>query len=453
MSNFNAQQGDNSLNNQIAEVIRRLEALEEKRRAFDDELNAHANQRVQYQLLGTICTSLDRLAEMGASDLFWGGESAPEKQLQRVRENVAEFERKIGAIDGARNAVQTEIDQEEVTLQLLNEELAEQEREAERKAQEFAIEREGVELPYRSYLMPWTKQGEDEKRYRKIMFAVLSVVFVFGGIFTLLKKPPEAKQEVVLDEKVAALVVKKKEPPKPPEKKPEQPQPPSDAKTAANATPAEVNQAHAAVQNKGLLKEGGTFSDILGGADDSNLGSNARVSNAGKVASNDGGTHRSVIGSTAAGGSGGINTAGISSQGTGGGGGGKSITGGGVAVARVESSTAAGVARDKRPGGGGNAARSDEDIQIVFDRYKGQLYRMYQRELRNDPTLQGKLTVRLTIEPDGHVSACTVLSTTLASPGLVKDIVARILSFNFGAKSGIPAVTLRYGPIDFLPSS
>lgn len=455
MSNFTEQQSDISLKEQIAGLNRKLDGLEARRRALDDELETYASQRVQYHLLGTICTSLDKLAELGASGLFWGGELAgvsPDRQLQRVREAVAEFEKKIGAIESVRDGVQAEIDEQEVALQLLNEELRELEAEAERKAQEFAVEREGVELPYRAYLMPWSKERDDERRYRKIMSIALVFVFLLTTIVEVLKKPPEKKQEIVLDEKIAELVVKKKAPPKPPEPKKEEQA--AQAQTSpANATAAQVSEAHAAVQNKGMLAMKGAFSDMLGGSDDAKLGADAHVSNSGKVAVGDGAPRRSIIGSQATGGgSGGINTAGISGQGVGGGGGGKSITGGGVQIARVESTAAAGTAKDKPLSSGAGPSRTDEDIQIVFDRYKAQLYRIYNRELRNDPTLRGKMVLRITIAPDGHVAGCVVKSTDLASPTLSQEIVAKVMTFNFGAKPGVPTITIVY-PIDFLPAS
>lgn len=456
MSNFNEQQGEFSLKNQIAEVNRKLDALEEKRRALDDELNTHSNQRVQYQLLGTICTSLDKLEAMGASGLFWGGELAgisPDKQLQRVREAVVDFEKKISAIESVRDGVQADIDEEEVALQLLNAELAELEEEAEKKAHELVVDREGVELAYRSYLMPWSKHAEDERRHRKIMAIALFLVILLMITMELLKRPPEKKQEIVLDEKIAALVVKKKPEPKPVEKKPEQPSEAKNASTDAKQAPTDAQQARAAVQSKGVLALKSGFSDLLGGSsDDAKLGSDAHVSNSGKVAAGDA-PQRSVIGSQAVGGgSGGISTAGLSRSGVGGGGGGQSITGGGVKLARVESATGAGVAEDRPLSKGSGPSRTDEEVQIVFDRYKAALYRIYNRELRNDPTLRGKMVLRITIEPDGRVSACSVKSTDMASPALSKDIVDRVLNFNFGPKAGVPALTILY-PIDFLPAT
>ena len=88
----------------------------------------------------------------------------------------------------------------------------------------------------------------------------------------------------------------------------------------------------------------------------------------------------------------------------------------------------------------------------MFDRYKAALYRIYNRELRKNPTLQGKVVIRLTIEPDGAVSACNMESSDIDSPALEQKIVARVLKFNFGTKEGVPAVTILY-PIDFLPAS
>jgi hypothetical protein len=87
----------------------------------------------------------------------------------------------------------------------------------------------------------------------------------------------------------------------------------------------------------------------------------------------------------------------------------------------------------------------------VFDRYKASLYRLYNRELRNDPTLQGKMVLRLTIEPDGSVSACALHATDMEAPELVTQIVERVRAFDFGAKE-VPAITIVY-PIDFLPAA
>src|SRR5690606_27176738 len=106
----------------------------------------------------------------------------------------------------------------------------------------------------------------------------------------------------------------------------------------------------------------------------------------------------------------------------------------------------------KGTGSGASAGRTAEERQIVFDRHQAALYRLYNRELRQDPTLRGQLVLRLTIQPDGSVSFCEVKSTDMKAPQLAAQVVERVKTFDFGAKPGIPAVTIVY-PIDFLPAT
>ena len=181
---------------------------------------------------------------------------------------------------------------------------------------------------------------------------------------------------------------------------------------------------------------------------------------------------RSLLASSTPGSSGGINLASLNrSVGGGGGGGGGGGNGGGgkggsgtggaggsggmpgVAVGRATSAIAAigGSDRPKARGGPG-PARTDEEIQIVFDRYKSSFYRLYNRELRNNPALKGQMVLRLTIEPDGSVSMCALQSSDMNSPDLAAQVVSRVRSMNFGAKEGVQAVTIAY-PIDFLPAA
>ena len=114
---------------------------------------------------------------------------------------------------------------------------------------------------------------------------------------------------------------------------------------------------------------------------------------------------------------------------------------------------------DRRPGGkdarplssGARPSRTDEEIQILFDRYKAALYRIYNTELRKDPTLRGKMVLRISIEPSGVVSACSVESCNMDAPDFSAQIVARVKKFNFGPKDGVPKTSILY-PIDFLPA-
>ncbi len=442
-------QREQALQSQISRVNEKIAGLEKKLATLDEEIASHSKQRQQYKLLGDICSSLDQLSEMGESDLFWGSEATgydPEKQLQRVRSVVSEFEQKISVIEQSRKALQAEIRQESDTIFDLNEQLADLAEVAEQIKNEYVLERESNDLPYYPMVLPWTTQGEDEKRFRKILLIIMLITILLGWVVPLLKRPVDKTIEAVVPERIAQLVKKKQEP-KPVEQKPLEKTDKKDEKVPSK-TPAETKKAREVAETKGVLAFKNNFADLIEDSSSSKLGADARITNSGKAAAGLA-PQRSMI-TAATGGSGGINTSSLSRQGTGGGG--NSITGAGMNFARVESATGAGVADDRPLSKGAGPSRTDEEIQIVFDRYKAALYRIYNRELRNDPSLRGKMVLRITIQPDGRVSACSVKSTDLNSAALSADIVDRVLKFNFGPKEGVPALTILY-PIDFLPAS
>jgi periplasmic protein TonB len=176
---------------------------------------------------------------------------------------------------------------------------------------------------------------------------------------------------------------------------------------------------------------------------------------------------RSLLTSNATGGSGGINTAGFSRdtgggglagrattlvEGAAGGGGGGGAGGGGT---RGKAGDAA-AGKGANPGGAvqrgtsGKASRSLEEIRIVFDRNKGSIYAIYNRALREDPALQGKVVLELKIAPSGAVTDCRILSSELKSPELEAKLLARIRQFDFGARE-VDQMIATY-PLDFLPS-
>ncbi len=170
-----------------------------------------------------------------------------------------------------------------------------------------------------------------------------------------------------------------------------------------------------------------------------------------------GGINLASLNRSVGGGGGGGGGGGSGRGGMGGGGGtgrGGAGGGGGIGIGRATSPITGmrpGGDRPKAHGGPG-ASRTDEEIQIVFDRHKASFYRLYNRELRNNPTLQGQMVLRLTIEPDGSVSMCVLQSTDMNAPNLVAQVVNRVRTINFGAKEGVQAVTIVY-PIDFLPAT
>ena len=146
-------------------------------------------------------------------------------------------------------------------------------------------------------------------------------------------------------------------------------------------------------------------------------------------------------------GSGGINTAEFSRN-----------TGGGGLVARettqvespVEGFGPAGGAA-QRSGESTRGSRSREEIEVVFDRNKGAIFALYNRALRVNPALEGKLVLRLTIAPDGRVTFGEVVSSELGDPDLEQKLVQRVLLFQFEARDDVEAITTTK-PIDFFPA-
>ena len=111
--------------------------------------------------------------------------------------------------------------------------------------------------------------------------------------------------------------------------------------------------------------------------------------------------------------------------------------------------------RNQQPtqGAGGqdpSSGRSLEDVQVVFDRAKGAFYSMYNRALRRNPALRGKVVIRLTIAPGGQVTDASIVSSELGDAELEQKIINRVRLLQFGAKS-VPEATFEY-PIFFEPS-
>ena len=94
--------------------------------------------------------------------------------------------------------------------------------------------------------------------------------------------------------------------------------------------------------------------------------------------------------------------------------------------------------------------RSEQEIQEILDRNKGAMYTLYNRELRKDTSLQGKLVMSITIATTGKVTRCVILSSELDAASLEQQLIALIKRIDFGSKPGAPAVTTRI-PIEFFP--
>jgi hypothetical protein len=197
--------------------------------------------------------------------------------------------------------------------------------------------------------------------------------------------------------------------------------------------------------SKGILAFREQFSDLAESLPGARLGSAARIRNSGDATP--GRPTRSLVTAMGSESSGGIDVGSLSRNV---GGGGNGIEG--VQIARATSTIGGGGASDRPLSDGPGPGRTDEEIQIIFDRHKAGLYRLYNRELRRNPTLRGQMVLRIRIEPDGSVSLCELQSTDMEAPNLVTQVLGRVKAFDFGAKEGVATLTILY-PIDFLPAT
>lgn len=476
------------LNTQIGQIKGKLEALEDDLRVVEADLETFSSERMRFNALREVCNALDRLGELGAGELFW--EDAPEVgdaagHVQRLRDRVASFEGEIQDVLQKQEALKEQINKQLDELDYLYEEVAEAYGREERRQEEFVIEREVSPTPNRLPVMPWTNDGESEKRFYRALLVAMFWSLLFGSLIPLVNLPIPDHSNIVakIPERLAMLV--KKEAPKPEpvpertrkEKKTKPAEEKSEHRAKRQATKKAVKphgrpgrEQHKAgppgggtqlarekAESSGVLAFKSSFKDLMKETPVAKLGTEAHLRKKAEYAAGQARAHRSLVAMEAkSGASGGISNFGVSRNlGSGGGGsGGNGIADriGGVAFTRVKSSVE-GLKGEARPlSNGPGPGRTDEEIQIVFDRYKATLYRIYNRELRKNPTLRGKMLLRIAIEPDGRVSLCKVESTDLASPELVAKVVARVKRFNFGPKAGVPETIILY-PIDFLPAT
>jgi hypothetical protein len=484
------------LNTQIEQVEKKREALESELRVVEAEINKFSADRQRFDTLQDVCNALDKLSELKADELFWEGIPGAKDaagHVEQVRSRVAHFEGEISGILEKQASYQEQINQCLDELQILDEEVRDVYDREERRKEEFVVEREISSVPYHAMIMPWTKEAESESRFRRAILVALILCFVFGAPIPLIKIPIPDRSDIVAEipKRLVQLVkedlpkpapVKKpvpkqvqeepkqaKEKPKPtpdkqhkPDNKPKGGGPEKEKTKLASAKGGGAAAARKTANHVGVLKFKDAFKGLMNETPVAKLGTEARLSNKSFRVKGQAVAQRSLVAMQGKGGSsGGISNFGVSRNiGNGnvgrlGGGGGSGIgdgSGSGVGFVRVESAIA-NLEESSRPTSDGLAAgRTDEEIQIVFDRYKAALYRIYNRELRKDPTLRGKILMRISIEPNGSVSMCKVESTDLASPELVANIVERIKRFNFGPKEDVPKITILY-PIDFLPAA
>jgi TonB family protein len=295
--------------------------------------------------------------------------------------------------------------------------------------------------------LPWATSHEEDRRFRRILLQTLLISLVVGTVTPYVRIPqPDAGIAEELPPRRVRLLGEQQAPaPQPP---PVQTVPAVTAPSAPQTVPerppaAPVVTPRQKAASSGIL----TMSDELarlrdkaprtGTAsvqDDTVSQGHAETANSSALTANvirgsngiDGGVaHQSVLGA------GGLPGREKSRQG---------------ADGREGRAVTSGRASAPSPG----VVRSQEEIQEILDRNKGAMYALYNRELRKDATLQGKVVMSITIAPAGNVTRCVILSSGLGSASLEQQLVALIKRIDFGNKPDVPVVTTKI-PIEFFP--
>jgi TonB family protein len=305
---------------------------------------------------------------------------------------------------------------------------------------------------YREYELPWTSGSGQEQKFRRLLGGVVIAVTVIGLVWPFLPTPEVAPYEIEeIPPRIAQLLLEQQPPPPPPvqvpepEPEPEVPEQVVEKEPEPEPEPEPVDTAELAREQAqaALMPFAEDLSELVDKdlvdslADDRPL-----TASVGEAERNE----RSMITSKVGTASGGINTAGLSRNTGGTGIAGRSTTKVTSPVAGLGQS--AGGAQ--RTGTSGKASRSREEIELVFDRNKGAIFALYNRALRQDPSLEGKLVLRLTISPSGEVTLCEVVSSELGDDELERKLVQRVKLFRFEAKDVEPITTTK--PIDFFPA-
>lgn len=318
-----------------------------------------------------------------------------------------------------------------------------------------------MDLPfYREYDLPWTADSDQERKFQRLTGSILIGVLVLSLVWPFIPTPePDPYEVIEIPPRIVELMLEEEPlPPPPPEPEPEpeeeepqpeeepeqvveevepEPEPIPEPEPEVDRTEQAIEEAQAAMMPFAEDLADLVDKDLLDSVDDTDL-----TESVGEAERNE----RSMITSKAGTASGGINTASLSRNTGGTGIAGRNTTKIASPVAGL--SDQAGGAR--RTGTSGKASRSREEIELVFDKNKGAIFALYNRALRVDPSLEGKLVLRLTIAPDGSVTFCEVVSSELDNPELERKLVSRVKLFRFEAKDVEPITTTK--PIDFFPA-
>ena len=298
---------------------------------------------------------------------------------------------------------------------------------------------------YNDPVLPWTDTRNDE-RFSRILKWMLLTFIIIGLIIPWLPSPEAEKRQLKqISPRLAKLITKKRQQ-KPKEIKAK----PIKKKAVEKKVKKEVKKkiepkkqakAKEKAQQSGLLAMSNEIQNLSDLFDTSSLNSKKPLTNSYNKSTQT--KNSSVLSTRAKSGSGGIDTSKLSRS--------TGSTGlSGRKSSNVSSNIGTGATNIPRRTSAGQNARAIEELNYIFDKYKGALQNIYQRALRKDPSLQGKVVFELTINAAGNVTQCKIVSSELGLKSLERRLIAKVKSFRFEAKN-VAVVTVTM-PIDFLPS-
>jgi outer membrane biosynthesis protein TonB len=308
--------------------------------------------------------------------------------------------------------------------------------------------------------LPWSSSQEEDKRFWRVLSALCVPLLILSIAIPFIPLPEPKREELEqLPPQLARVVIEKKELPKPPppppeEKKPEEkkpepkpeekkpePKPPEPKKPEPE--PVKLQKAIEQAKQSGVLQFADDLADMRDALDVSDVKTpSANITRATADAAQ---VERNFISSGAQAKSGGVNTSALSRD------------TGGVALSGRETTVVESKLEEVSAAAAGNrqrqtrekAFRGDQSIRQKMDEAKGRIDGIYNRALRENPTLQGKVVFKLVIEPSGAVSSAQVVSSELNDADLERKLLAAVRGINFGA-SDVLQTTLNYS-FDFLP--
>jgi TonB family protein len=296
---------------------------------------------------------------------------------------------------------------------------------------------------YRSYDLAWEGDEESQTRFKRILRVALLLLLVFALLIALLPAPRTQPGAATVPPQLARVMIQEQPKPPPPPKPEVKPVPVVKPTPTVAPSVDKVAQARRRAEKAGIDQ----FKDALADLREKTPIDEGQTKNLTGVVGADSHAERSLITSKVGTASSGITSTASRGFGTGAG----SLTG--HETATVTSAIAHSGLDERgatRTGSSGKAARSREEIELVFDRNKGAIYTLYARALREHPELQGKLVLEFTIAPSGEVTMCRVVSSELHNEELESKIVARVKSFRFESKDVETITTTK--PIDFFPA-